>query len=412
MKILPPTALDHRRITAFLRTRDIEFHSYSLPEDQVLTVVVGGLPTSTNPADVLSALKATGLPAREAHRIFRRDKQPTRFIRVVLDKTPEGKEIFNIKSLMYCDRITIEVPYKSGTPSQCHRCQRYGHSARNCYNRPRCVKCLGNHGTDACPRPKDPRPDDLPGCVLCGEVGHPASYRGCPKAPRLPAAARSASRPKPSPATRAPAPSALSKITLRPAAPLPPPRNPWVKPGVEQPAKAVQPTVAAPASAPAPAPDAVVEDAPPVSASAQPPRQTQPANAPAPAKRSQPPKPLALKAKRPKAVKPVKSKAPKATEKPLKSSSSNGKGLKPAALPVSFSRSPPDSEQEISIADMALFMQFVALTRHNNEIALIIRKIKAINSGPDRYTALAAVLFEHQSLADSVHALLDSIPRS
>ncbi|GBP95902.1 hypothetical protein EVAR_83542_1 [Eumeta japonica] len=58
----------------------------------------------------------------------------------------------------------------------------YGHSSKNCFQRARCVKCLGDHGTAACTRNKDT--DGPPACVLCKSSGHTANYLGCPRAPK------------------------------------------------------------------------------------------------------------------------------------------------------------------------------------------------------------------------------------
>lgn len=70
----------------------------------------------------------------------------------VLDLTNEGKEIFNLKSVCSLTGIRVEPPYTRGLIGQCHRCQLYGHSAKNCFTRPRCVKCLDDHATADCSR--------------------------------------------------------------------------------------------------------------------------------------------------------------------------------------------------------------------------------------------------------------------
>lgn len=93
--------------------------------------------------------------------------------------------IFQVRTICHLSGIEIEKPRKNGLVGQCHRCQLYGHSQKHCHGRPRCVKCLGDHGTADCPRPKDRTLcTEPPSCVLCGESGHPANYRGCSKAPK------------------------------------------------------------------------------------------------------------------------------------------------------------------------------------------------------------------------------------
>lgn len=76
---------------------------------------------------------------------------------------------------------------------QCYRCQRFGHSSTNCGMTPRCVKCLLSHESGKCFLPKytslkeseriegqDEVKSPKASCVNCGNVSHPASWRGCP----------------------------------------------------------------------------------------------------------------------------------------------------------------------------------------------------------------------------------------
>ncbi|XP_037298964.1 flocculation protein FLO11-like [Manduca sexta] len=80
-----------------------------------------------------------------------------------------------------------------------------------------CVKCLGEHGTSECPRPKDrTQCTEPPSCTNCRQSGHPANYRGCPRAPKYKSNYRTNQAPK------AKAPQA-EKFVLAPA----PTRNPW-----------------------------------------------------------------------------------------------------------------------------------------------------------------------------------------
>ncbi|XP_028038458.1 cyclin-dependent kinase inhibitor 1C-like [Bombyx mandarina] len=151
------------------------------------------------------------------------------------------------------------APYKRGTPGQCHRCQLYGHSTRNC-NAARCVKCLGDHATIDCSRVKEIATEP-PSCVLCRKQGHTANYGGRPKAPRKrPANAPPKTVGPKTSAPRAPKPAFVS-------APVPT-VSAWAKPlpftkagtpPAPQPRYAPQPLLAprpahAPGPAPAPAP--------------------------------------------------------------------------------------------------------------------------------------------------------------
>jgi hypothetical protein len=72
--------------------------------------------------------------------------------------------------------IYVERPCKKGTPTQCHRCQRFHHLQRNCHAQPMCAKCCESQ---VCKKTRDAAAK----CVNCGGP-HTASYRGCPRFPR------------------------------------------------------------------------------------------------------------------------------------------------------------------------------------------------------------------------------------
>lgn len=187
IKVTVPCPTAHRILTRVLRERNISFHTYALQEERLLRVVLRGVPKEFNTQDVLNDLKSQHIPVLEVHRMHRRGGESFDMVLAVCEKTEGYKAIFSIRTVCRLSGITVERPYKSGVIGQCHNCQLYGHSQRNCFAKPRCVKCLGDHSTSDCNRPKDPKLcKEPPSCVLCGEAGHPANYRGCPKAPKKP----------------------------------------------------------------------------------------------------------------------------------------------------------------------------------------------------------------------------------
>ncbi|KAA5635062.1 hypothetical protein F3G63_34165 [Pseudomonas aeruginosa] len=185
IQIKVATPGDHRALSAYLRKENIGFHTYALQEDRELRVVIRGVPKELDIDYIKEDLTAQSLPLVSVHRMHSgRGKQPYNMILVALEPTPEAKKkIACLTTICGLSGISIEAPHKRGTPGQCYRCQLYGHSARNCHARPRCVKCLGDHATIDCVRDRETATEP-PSCVLCLKQGHPANYRGCPRAPR------------------------------------------------------------------------------------------------------------------------------------------------------------------------------------------------------------------------------------
>ncbi|GBP73696.1 hypothetical protein EVAR_51609_1 [Eumeta japonica] len=75
-------------------------------------------------------------------------------------------------------------PTKKSVPGQCFNCQLYGHSSKNCFQRARCVKCLGDNGNRYLRRAPATKTDGPPACVLCKSSSHTANYLDCLRAPK------------------------------------------------------------------------------------------------------------------------------------------------------------------------------------------------------------------------------------
>lgn len=133
IKVQVQTSNDHRALTKLLRERNYPFHTYQLEEERELRVVIRGLPHEIHVDHIKADLSGQGYPIRAVHRMSSfRSKQPLNLVLVVLDYSPEAKQIFNVKEICMLSGLSVEAPNKRSYPGQCHRCQNWGHSARNC----------------------------------------------------------------------------------------------------------------------------------------------------------------------------------------------------------------------------------------------------------------------------------------
>ncbi|XP_025832743.1 uncharacterized protein LOC108742256 [Agrilus planipennis] len=155
--------------------------AYLLQEDKPLKVVLRGIPTDIQTADVSEDLKAQGFNVENVVRMTSaKTKTPIPLVLVILPKDDKSKEILNLTTVCFLT-ISVETPRQRTTIGQCHRCQRFGHAQRNCTATARCVKCRQKHHTSTCEKPRN-QPAK---CANCGGE-HPASYRGCPQFSELP----------------------------------------------------------------------------------------------------------------------------------------------------------------------------------------------------------------------------------
>lgn len=177
----PLTELDYRKLVRLFIHQKLQYHTYQLPSEKQLHVVIKGIPEPIETEEIKNDLESKGFHPENIIRMrSRRDKRPLHMVLATLPRSE--KEIYKIKEVLSLI-VTVEEQRNTERYGQCHRCQRFGHSQNRCTADPKCVKCAGSHLTSECG--KDTTTPAK--CVNCGE-NHPASYRGCkawpkPKAP-------------------------------------------------------------------------------------------------------------------------------------------------------------------------------------------------------------------------------------
>lgn len=177
IKIEPSLPDDHRAITKFLEKNAIPYHTYQLPDQKLLRVVVRNVPTTLSIEDIKEDLTTQGFSPTDVFRMTSpKDKTiPMPMILITLDRSQSS--IYHIRQILGL-AVLVESQRPAAKIGQCYRCQQYGHSQSNCRAKPRCVKCGGEHRSFECKKEADTPPT----CALCGG-NHPANYRGCSKAP-------------------------------------------------------------------------------------------------------------------------------------------------------------------------------------------------------------------------------------
>lgn len=172
--ITPTTPSDYRLLTRMLTDDKIEYHTYTLPEDRRLRVVIRGIPDGIRADDVAAELQSQGFDPLAVNRMTSR--RTGKAMPLVLVQVPVTEE--RILELNRCCSLAVRVERqhaKTG-PTQCHRCQRFGHAQSRCTAAAKCVKCGGAHHSGDCKKTRE----EPAKCANCGGA-HPASYRGCPE---------------------------------------------------------------------------------------------------------------------------------------------------------------------------------------------------------------------------------------
>jgi hypothetical protein len=174
LMVVPSTADGFRAAVSALRSLDggkgVSFHTFTLPEDRCVRLLVKKLGRGMPESVVREELESLDIRVQGVTQLRsgRRDKDPARdglptphFI-VSVARGPEVSRMRAITELC-CLRVSVESYVAPKGPLQCRRCQRFGHTQRNCGYAPRCVACGGSHLSGGCFIPRE-----RPLCCLCG----------------------------------------------------------------------------------------------------------------------------------------------------------------------------------------------------------------------------------------------------
>lgn len=180
-KVNVPTADDYRKVMDQLKEGDFQYYTYEDKNTRPIKVMARGIDPTCTEQMIAEHLTERKLAIREVVNIKKRERKGDEvtlrslpLFMLVFDKNEDISKIYSIEQILGL-RVKIEpLRKRSSLIPQCKRCQRFGHTQKFCNNKPRCVKCAGQHLTNSCVKPKS-KPAK---CYNCGEA-HPASYRGC-----------------------------------------------------------------------------------------------------------------------------------------------------------------------------------------------------------------------------------------
>lgn len=176
-RIFPKDAIIKAKIIALFKENKVEFNSYSGKGEKHQSFIVRGLnhgDESANITHICRSLADFGiLTAIDCGRFLTGhmkrggDAINTVLYRFTLPPNTDVTALAQVKRINGF-RVTIEKMRKSAI-IQCHRCQRFQHTAKQCSFEYRCVQCTSAHGPGCCPRKVN---NKLPiKCCNCAAAG-------------------------------------------------------------------------------------------------------------------------------------------------------------------------------------------------------------------------------------------------
>jgi hypothetical protein len=189
---------DRNIVIKFLDDNGARYFTYTPRSEKPINCLIKYVDSSFDENDVREGLEALGHDLNILNlkiHVPRTDISSN--IWLVQLKNDDNKHKVLLGKQYLCSSIVNVEMYKSGALTQCKRCQRYNHSAINCKQEYRCVKCgktesevdennipVG-HPPQGCPlnalRVDGKSDPESLFCCNCKQSGHTANYRKCPK---------------------------------------------------------------------------------------------------------------------------------------------------------------------------------------------------------------------------------------
>lgn len=176
-KIFPKNSIVKGAIIKLFQSNRVEFNSYSEKGEKRQSYIVRGLnygDDSSNISLIRRSIADVGILGGvdcsrflTGHMKRTADVNQTVLYRFTLDAKANESSLLQIKSINGY-RVTIEKMRKS-VVIQCHRCQRFQHTANSCSFEFRCVQCATTHKPGVCPRTVNKKlPLQCCNCVSAG----------------------------------------------------------------------------------------------------------------------------------------------------------------------------------------------------------------------------------------------------
>ena len=142
------------------------------------TLVVKGLPTEVSEKDFKEFLDLNKITYAKAGRLTsKKDGRVLQMFKLEIKDEAESEALISQNLTCYITGIICKVEgFRSPVSvQQCLNCQNFGHSAKTCKSKTKCLICGERHHHKGCPNKEKKHPK----CANC-KLPHVASYKGCP----------------------------------------------------------------------------------------------------------------------------------------------------------------------------------------------------------------------------------------
>ena len=153
--------------------------AYQINSSQNKCLAVKGVPTDISESDFLDFLNLNKISYAKAERLkSKKDGRVLQIFKLEISDPAEAEALVSQNLMCNVTGIVYQVEEfrRPTSVTQCFNCQSFGHSAKNCRSKQKCLICGESHSHKGCPN----REAKKAKCANCSGP-HVASYRGCPE---------------------------------------------------------------------------------------------------------------------------------------------------------------------------------------------------------------------------------------
>lgn len=187
-KIMFDCIEDYTKAKNILQANKFNFFTHDIPSDKSIKFVLSGL-HDLSEQEVKEGLINENINFLDVKKMNSKNisivKSNRSCLYLVYFSNDSKIKLSDLKAHKYIMNAVVKwAPYINSRngPTQCNKCQLYGHGNKNCHLSPRCMFCSGVHLSADCPNvgASTSTSTFTPKCCLCAGA-HPSNDRSCPK---------------------------------------------------------------------------------------------------------------------------------------------------------------------------------------------------------------------------------------
>lgn len=170
---------DFNSAQELFKANNWEFHTYTPNCAIKPKYILKGLPPITDTEDIKSDLTGKGVQISNIFQMVYKKVTPNQKLPIWVVTLENKEQIESIMKIKYVCHVVVHWEKYKGSKSltMCFNCQEFNHLASNCYKKPKCMKCSGDHPSNTCT--KDSNSTFTPVCANC-EGNHYSNDEKCP----------------------------------------------------------------------------------------------------------------------------------------------------------------------------------------------------------------------------------------